>query len=183
MARKIIDKLFPHQSVLSEESHLVSMKDWKDLVSRVDHIQTQIESNHETINAIYSKVSKWMELMRDKINAVSNTQAEMDSATKNMFKEWEAKLLNWVQPEQRKEDQRRIMDLMRRHSQFIQSYSLQIDSVKKTLSKNEYQMYQLLEQMRSMRIELDFINSEKRNTKARNSGSNQEVGSYSDLFS
>ena len=50
------------------------------------------------------------------------------------------------------------MDLMHRNTQFIQSYDKQLDSIKKVLSKNEYQLYQMLEQMRTIRVEMDLIN-------------------------
>ena len=89
---------------------------------------------------------------------MSKAQESADREAKKVFKTWEEKILNWVQPEQRKEDQRKVMDLMSRHSQFIQSYDKQIDSVKKALSKNEYQLYQLLEQIKTVRVEMDMLN-------------------------
>lgn len=186
MSRKIIDKLFQNQKALPpEENQFVSMKDWKAMVSRLESVQAQVGSCNEKISFMYSKVMRWLNQVREKTDKISKIQKEMDSATKNMFKEWEKKLVNFVQPEQRKEDQKRVMDLMRRHSQFIQSYSKQINSIQSALSKNEYQVYQLLEQMRSVRVEIDLINREKRTKKKFPSFTLQEeeASLYSDLFS
>ena len=160
MARKIIDQLFSNQKDVSNEegNKFVSLKDWKALMFRLDHTQAQVESCNEKMNLMYSKVMQWLSRVREKLDAVSKNQEEMNSMTKQTFREWEKKLLDWVQPEQRKDDQKRVMDLMQRHSQFIQSYSKQIDSVKSAVSKNEYQVYQLLEQMRTVRVEMDLIN-------------------------
>lgn len=159
MARKIIDQLFPKQNNLSSgvDNDFVSLKDWKILVSRLDRTQSQVESCNEKMDIMYSKVMQWLRRVREKIDAVSKNQEEMNSITTKMFKDWEQKLLDWVQPEQRKEDQKRVMSLMQRHSQFIQSYNKQIDTVKNAVSKNEYQVYQLLEQMRTIRVEMDLI--------------------------
>ena len=160
MGRKIIDQLFQSQPDSSrvEENQFVSIKDWKALVSRLDHTQAQVHSCNEKMSLMYSKVMYWLSCVRKKLEVVSKTQEETDVETKKLFKQLEEKVMNWVQPEQRKEDQRRVMDLMQRHSQFIQSYDKQIDSVKKTLSKNEYQLYQLLEQIRTLRVEMDILN-------------------------
>ena len=83
---------------------------------------------------------QWLNRIREKLETVSKTQKEMDLETKKTFKLLEEKVLNWVQPDKRKEEQRRVMGLMQRHSQFIQSYDKQIHSVKGALSKNEYQI-------------------------------------------
>ena len=176
MPRKIIDQLFPKQDDLSkkEESKFVSLKDWKILVSRLDRMQAQVESCNEKMGVMYSKVMQWLSRVREKLDAVSKNQNEMDSRTKQMFKDWKKKLFDWVQPEQRKEDQKRVMDLMQRHSQFIQSYSKQIDEVKNAVSKNEYQVYQLLEQMRTIRVEMDLINRSQQMTGKNSSSSNTE---------
>ncbi len=184
MARNIINKLFQDQKALFPEDQFVSMKDWKELVSRLDHIQVQTESNQEKMNLLYSKVTQWLNRAREKIDAVSKAQREMDLTVKDMFKTWEEKLLNWVQPEQRKEDQKRIMSLMSRHSQFIQSYNQQIDAVKNALSKNEYQVYQLLEQMRSIRAEMGLLSRKgSLKTKAPTADFNKESSPHFDLFS
>ena len=171
MARKIIDQLFQNQGDASKEegNTFVSLKDWKILVSRMDHTQTQVESCNEKMNLMYSKVMQWLSRIREKLDAVSKTQKEMDSETKQMFQQWEEKILNWVQPEKRKEDQMRIMNLMQRHSQFIQSYDKQIDSVKSALSKSEYQVYQLLEQIRTIRVEMDLINRNQQRNQSQSS--------------
>ena len=163
MARKIVGKLFEKHPDSSEEekSQFVSLKDWKDLVSRLDRTQTQVELCNEKMRLTYSKVMQWLSRVREKMDTVSKSQKEMDVMTKEMFEQWEKKMLDWVQPEQRKEDQRRVMDLMHRHSQFIQSYTKQLDAVKKSVSKNEYQVYQLLEQMRTVRVEMDLINRDQ----------------------
>ena len=182
MARKIIDQLFPRKndsSVTKEENKFVSLKEWKILVSRLDHTQAQIDTCSEKVNVMYSKVMQWFSRVRERLDAVSKNQKEMDLVTKQMFKEWEEKLLNLVQPEQRKEDQKRVMDLMQRHSQFIQSYSQQIDAVKKAVSKNEYQVYQLLEQMRTIRVEMELIN---RSYQMAEKGSSSRVRSFSSEF-
>ncbi len=179
MARKIMDQLFPRQNNLStteEENKFVSLKEWKTLVSRLDRTQAQVETCNEKMSVMYSKVMQWLSRVREKLDAVSKNQKEMDSTTKQMFKDWEEKLFNLVQPEQRKEDQKRVMDLMQRHSQFIQSYSQQIDAVKNAVSKNEYQVYQLLEQMRTMRIEMELINRSYQMAEKRSSAN---VGSFS----
>lgn len=178
MARKIIDQLFPNQKDASaeEENKFVSLKDWKVLISRLDCTQVQVESCNEKMRLMHSKVMQWLSRVREKLDAVSKNQEEMDSMTKEMFRQWEEKLLNWVQPEQRKEDQKRVMDLMQRHSQFIQSYSKQIDAVKNVVSKNEYQLFQLLEQMRTVRVEIDLIN---RNQQINRNNSSSNPGLYS----
>lgn len=185
MARKIIDKLFQSQKAHFPEEQFVSMKDWKDLVSRLDQIQMQVESGQEKMNSMYSKITQWLNRTREKIEAVSKAQREMDAESKDMFKKWEEKLLNLVQPEQRKDDQKRIMSLMRSHSQFIQSYSKQIDTVKNAVSKNEYQVYQLLEQMRGIRVEMGLIGRERSvNTKdLTEEDFDRESSSPLDLFS
>ncbi len=176
MARKIIDQLFKEPGGLSseskqqeatEEAMFVSMKDWKILMSRLDNTQAQVSSCDEKVNFMYSKVMKWLGQVREKLSAVSKMQAEADSHLKQNFKAWEKRVLDWVQPHQRKEDQRKVMDLMHRHSQFIQSYDKQVDAVKKALSKNEYEIYRVLEQMRTLRVEMDLINREGRQERQR----------------
>ncbi len=183
MARKIIDKLFPSQKNSSpkEDSHVmyVSFKDWKDLVSRLDRTQVQVEACNEKMDLIYSKVMKWLGRTREKLSSLSETQKELDSTTKQTFKKWEEKILSWVQPEMRKEDQRRVMDLMRRNSQFVQSYGKEMDSLKKALSKNEYQLYQLLEQMRTVRIEMDLVNRQQTTSQTRPTSSHLKESAYS----
>ena len=158
MARKIVDKLFKkaEESSTEKPDHFISLEDWKNVVSRLDRTQIQVETCQEKMNLMYSKVMQWLNCIREKLETVSKTQKEMDSETKKTFKLLEEKVLNWVQPDKRKEEQRRVMDLMQRHSQFIQSYDKQVNSIKGTLSKNEYQIYQLLEQIRVMRIEMNL---------------------------
>ena len=185
MARKVIDKLFKHQEKASlkenNDTMYVSLKDWKTLVSRLDRTQAQVDSCNEKMDFIYSKVMKWLSRIREKLSTISETQKELDSSTKQTFKKWEEKILSWVQPEQRKEDQRKVMDLMHRNSQFIQSYDKQMDSIKKTLSKNEYQLYQLLEQMRTVRVEMDLINRQQQiNQNPSPSTRLQETSHFSD---
>ncbi|MDE0118988.1 MAG: hypothetical protein OXM55_03145 [Bdellovibrionales bacterium] len=183
MARKIIDKLFPPPENFSpkEDSDVmyVSLKDWKTLVSRLDRTQAQVEACNEKLDLIYSKVMKWLSRIREKLSSLSEKQKELDSTTKQAFQKWEEKILNWVQPEQRKEDQRRVMDLMHRNSQFIQSYGKEMDSLKKALSKNEHQLYQLLEQMRTVRIEMDLINRHQQREQTRSTSSHLEESAYS----
>ena len=168
MARKIIDKLFKEPGGVGlcsdseqKEAMFVSMKDWKTLMSRVDSTQAQVSACDEKVNFMYGKVMKWLGQIREKLSAVSKMQAEADASLKQNFRAWEKRVLDWVQPHQRKEDQRKVMDLMHRHSQFIQSYDKQVDTVKKALSKNEYEIYRALEQMRTMRVELDLINRQQ----------------------
>ena len=162
MARKIIDTLFSRSENVSlkenDNTMYISLKDWKALMSRLDRTEGQVKACNEKLDLIYSKVMKWLSRIREKLSSLSETQKDLDSTTKQVFKEWEEKILSWVQPEQRKEDHRKFMDLMDRNSQFIQSYGKEVDSIKKALSKNEYQLYQLLEQMRTVRIEMDLIN-------------------------
>lgn len=160
MARKIVDKLFEkvEESSTEKNDHFISLEDWKNVVSRLDRTQIQVEACQEKMNLMYSKVMQWLNLIREKLETVSKTQKEMDLETKNTFKLLEEKVLNWVQPDKRKEEQRRVMGLMQRHSQFIQSYDKQVHSIKGALSKNEYQIYQLLEQIRVMRIEMNLMN-------------------------
>ena len=160
MSRKIIDKLFPvsKDSSQEEENTFVSIKEWKILVSRLDLMQSQVRSGNEKMNLMYSKMMYWLNCVRKKLEAVSKTQKETDLETKKLLKTWTEKIQDLVQPEKRKEDQRKVMDLMQRHSQFIQSYDKQIGVVKKALSKNEYQLYQLLEQIRTLRVEMDILN-------------------------
>ncbi len=160
----------------------VSVKDWKTLISRLDRIQAQVESCNEKADVLYSRVMKWLGRMKEKLSTVSKTQQELDSTTKQAFKQWEEKILNWVQPDQRKEDQRKIMDLMHHHSQFIQSYDQQMDSVKKALSKNEYQLYQLLEQMRTVRVEIDLMNHQQQINQDHSLSSRKQTGLGDDLL-
>ena len=163
MARKIIDKLFAKAEESSAEKSdlFISLEDWKNVVSRLDRTQVQVETCQEKMNLMYSKVMQWLNRIREKLETVSKTQKEMDFETKKTFKLLEEKVLNWVQPDKRKEEQRRVMDLMQRHSQFIQSYDKQVHSIKGTLSKNEYQIYQLLEQIRVVRIEMNLMNQQQ----------------------
>lgn len=163
MARKIIDKLFEKEkeSSIGKKGPIISLEDWKNVVSRLDRTQIQVEACQEKMNLMYSKVMQWLNRIREKLEVVSKTQKEMDLETKKTFQGLEEKVLNWVQPDKRKEEQRRVMDLMQRHSQFIQSYDKQINSIKGSLSKNEYQIYQLLEQIRVMRIEMNLMNQQQ----------------------
>ena len=163
MARKIIDKLFEkaEESSIGKKDPVISLEDWKNVVSRLDRTQIQVEACQEKMNLMYSKVMQWLNRIREKLETVSKTQKEMDLETKKTFKLLEEKVLHWVQPDKRKEEQRRVMDLMQRHSQFIQSYDKQIHSIKGALSKNEYQIYQLLEQIRVMRIEMNLMNQQQ----------------------
>ena len=164
MARKIIDKLFEKAESSSKEKKdwCISLEDWKAVVSRLDHTQIQVRSCQEKMNLMYSKVMKWLGCIRERLENVSKTQKEMDLETKKTFKLLEEKVVNWVQPDKKKEEQRRVMDLMQRHSQFIQSYDKQINSIKGALSKNEYQIYQLLEQIRVLRIEMNLMDQQKK---------------------
>ena len=158
VARKIIDQLFQKQNVEKEATEFVTLKDWKVLISRLDQTQAQVETCSEKVATMYSKVMQWLSKVRGRLDQVSQNQEQLQKETKEMFEEWKAK---WGQPEERKEDQRRMMDLMQRHTQFLQSYNKEIDAVKKSVSKNEYQVYQLLEQMRTVSVELDLINQRR----------------------
>jgi len=163
MARKIVDTLFQKQndSATEESKMYISMKDWKYLLSRLEHTENQIDTYNKKVDSMYSKIMQWMERMREKIDSLSKSQKKLNATSNKMFQEWEQKILSWIQPEQRKEDQRKVMDLMQRHSQFIMSYDKELNQVKKTLSKNDYQIYQMLEQIRSIRIEMDIVGQHK----------------------
>ena len=164
MGRKIIEQVFsvnPPSSEEGQETLSISAKDWKALVSRLDCMQEQNKAQQEKINVVYSKTVKWLNRVRDKLDAVSKMQAQMEQEAKKLFTRYEEKLLNIVQPEQRKEDRKILLDLMHRHTQFIQSYDKKLGFVKNDVSKNEYQLYQLLERLRTVRAELDVINRER----------------------
>ena len=71
MGRKIIDQLFPSSPLSSEkeEDRFVSLKEWKALVSRLDHTQAQMRSSHEKMNLMYSKMMHWLSGVKKKAGA------------------------------------------------------------------------------------------------------------------
>ena len=143
----------------------LSLKDWQELLSRVDQIQLKLESSNEKVNMLYSKIMGWLGQVREKWSTVSKAQKDMELAMKDLRVEWERKWKQELEPDRRKADQKRIMSLLQTHSQFMQSYDKHLESLKSALSKNEYQLYQVKEWIRTLRVELDLINQKPSLTK------------------
>ena len=142
-----------------------SLKDWQELLLRVDQMQLKLESSNEKVNMLYSKIMGWLGQVREKWSTVSKAQKDMELAMKDLRVEWERKWKQELEPDRRKADQKRMMSLLQTHSQFMQSYDKHLDSLKSALSKNEYQLYQVKEWVRTLRVELDLINQKPSLTK------------------
>ncbi len=167
MARKIMDQLFrknaSKKNLKAPEQISISLEDWRDFLSRIDRIQSQLDSCNEKTDFLYAKVLNWLTLMRKKLNAMSKNQKELESATHHTLQQMEQKIQHWLEPEKTKQTQKNTMELMHRHSQFIRSYDKNLHSLSKCMSKNEYQIYQLSAQVRAMQIELDAMNCKMQN--------------------
>ena len=159
MNRKIKSQLFENaaERESTQQKVQLSLKDWKEVISRLNQTQLQVESCHEKINTMYSRLVGWLTRITTKIDEVSQARQKLESATHNLFQQWEKKVLDWVKPEQRQEDQRHVVDLMHRHSQFIQGYGQNLDTLKKSMSRNEYHISQLLSEIRNFRLEMDLV--------------------------
>ncbi len=159
MNRKIKSQLFENaaERESTQQKVQLSLKDWKEVISRLNQTQLQVESCHEKINTMYSRLVGWLTRITTKIDEVSQARQKLESATHNLFQQWEKKVLGWVKPEQRQEDQRHVVDLMHRHSQFIQGYGQNLDTLKKSMSRNEYHISQLLSEIRNFRLEMDLV--------------------------
>lgn len=179
MNRKINSQLFENtieQDPAQQQKVQLSLKDWKEVISRLNQTQLQVESCHEKINTMYSRLVGWLTRITKKIDDVSEARQKLESSTYDLFQQWEKKVLDWVKPEQRREDQRHVTDLMHRHSQFIQGYGQNLETLKKSMSKNEYHISQLLSEIRNFRLEMDLV---KRRMDAQSIVADQSIQSRS----
>ncbi len=159
MSREIKEHLFNNTNEPDPSSQWVklSTKDWKEVLSRIDQIQSQVESCSEKIHVMYSRLVDWLSRIKEKVDHVSKAHQKLESSTQQILNQWEQKIMHILQPQQKREDQRRMADLMHRHSQFMQSYDGQLDLLKKSISRNEYHITQMLEEMKSLQFEMNFV--------------------------
>lgn len=165
MNRQIKTNLFKQSTPQETPSQTqLSTKDWKNIHTRLNHNQQQLETCQETMNSMYSKLMNYFSRMTKKIDEATQNKQKLEAETQKLIQKMEKKLSNWYQPEQRAEEQRHITSLMHRHNQFIQSYEKNLEALKKAVSRNEYQISELISEIRNFRLELDLMKRKHQTT-------------------
>ena len=155
MAREIINQLFEQTSCdtkATEEDFKCSLKDWKDLTSRMDQMQRQIQFCGERTDTLYSKVINWMSHIKDKVEIVSQTHQKLSVATQQLeetFQKQKQETSVHIQSEHKK-----TMSALQKYSQFIKNYEESLNNLKHSLSKNKHQMLQLLGEINLLHMEM-----------------------------
>ena len=74
MGRKIIKQLFDDSNTVTEQETItLSLKDWKELMSRLDHLQAQVSNCNEKTERVYLKMISWLLQVKKKLDAAPNT--------------------------------------------------------------------------------------------------------------
>ncbi len=152
-----------------------SLSDLKEILSRLDQMQHEIESCNNKTHTMYLRLVDWLNRMKDKIDQSHKTQQEWKSSIEDMLSQWKKQFLTFKSQASNTENQRRMSDLMHRHSQFIQGYGKSLDTLKKAISRNEYHIAGLMGDVKTFRLELDFI---KNNIASKNSNRTHKASGY-----
>lgn len=170
MAREIIHQLFEKSSSNKESTDKdfkCSLKDWKNMVSRMDQMQRQIQFYGERTDTVYSKVITWMNRIKDKVENLSKAHQKVSIATQQLedtFQRQRQETSEHIQSKHKK-----TMDMLQNNSQFIKNYEENLNNVKHSLSQSKHQMLQLLSEINLLHMEIGDKSQHQENKRSKES--------------